>query len=338
MNFNPLDFDIYHIGISGGKDSAGALLWLIHESGWPLDRVRATFCDTGNEDYYTYAFNEMLSSKVCSIETIKPEMDFWELARYKKRFPARKSRFCTQWLKVIPSREHVLELQQQGLNVLLLNGVRKQEGNASNGRGDLPMFGWDEGIAAYIYRPLYLHQLDDVWALHKKYLDIADVLEMVKADPYLDEASRLWSETYGTPADFKAELYQAMARHGIPRNPLYDLGASRVGCFPCINSAKMEVRAMVKYRPMRIDFIADKEEWVGENSSAGYSSFFARKTVPLAHRSKEITTRAGEQMKVATIRDVANWAKTSRGGRQFDLEFMLNPYDNQACGINGECE
>lgn len=334
--FDPLDYDIYHIGISGGKDSSAALLWLIYESGWPLDRVTATFCDTGNEDYYTYAFTKMLSEKVCPIEVIKPEKDFWELAKFKRRFPSRKGRFCTQWLKVIPSREHILNLQRQGLNVLLLNGVRQEEGKDHNDRGNLPQFGWSESYAADVYRPVYFHTLDDIWAIHQKHLDIADILQMVRDDPDLDYASECWFKKYGIKVDFKAELSAWMESHGIPRNPLYDLGASRVGCFPCVNSAKMEIRAMYKYRPQRIDFIGQKELITGSEAHDGFSSFFARNVAPEAHRSKEVVTKTGETVKVCTVYDVAEWSQTARGGKQFDMEVMLDPY--QSCGIGGECE
>jgi len=49
-------YDIYHIGISGGKDSTAALLWATRESGWPHDKIRVTFCDTGNEHQFTYDY------------------------------------------------------------------------------------------------------------------------------------------------------------------------------------------------------------------------------------------------------------------------------------------
>lgn len=38
------DSTVYHVGISGGKDSTAALLWLVHESGVPKHRINATFC------------------------------------------------------------------------------------------------------------------------------------------------------------------------------------------------------------------------------------------------------------------------------------------------------
>ena len=85
--FNINDFDLIHIGVSGGKDSTDALLWLVYESGVPYWKIKATFCDTGNEDTMTYKFIKYLSDTVHSIKRIYPERDFWELAKWKQRFP-----------------------------------------------------------------------------------------------------------------------------------------------------------------------------------------------------------------------------------------------------------
>lgn len=321
MQPNPHDYDIIHLGISGGKDSTAVMLWLIYQSGWPLHKVRITCCDTGNEDHFTYVYLAMLAERVHPIEYIFPERDFWELARWKKRFPSRRARFCTQWLKIIPSREYILNLMRDGANVLLLNGVRSAEGRAHNDRGDLPRFGWDEGFGCDIYRPILDWCLDDVWAIHMRYLYLDDVFFLIRDDPYL-------------PIDLKKELISNVATHGIPRNPLYDMGALRVGCFPCINSAKMEIRAMGKYRPRRIDFIETQEG--SFNNANMYSTMFARNTVPEAHRSKEIITASGETMKVATIRDVVEWSKTAYGGKQYEMD--LDIPKASTCDIGGLCE
>lgn len=45
---------IYHVGVSGGKDSGAVLLWMVHKSGIPREKINATFCDTGNEHERTH--------------------------------------------------------------------------------------------------------------------------------------------------------------------------------------------------------------------------------------------------------------------------------------------
>ncbi len=308
------DYDIYHLGISGGKDSTAVLLWIVNESGWDLSKLRVTFCDTGNEDKLTYAFLNLLCRQVWPIKNIHPDRDFWELAKHKKRFPSRRARFCTQWLKIIPSRDHILDLQRAGNNVLILNGVRSAEGKAHNNRADVPAFGYDDGFACDIFRPVLDWSIEDIWDIHKRYLNLGDILNLVECDPVLAD-------------DKKAKLLAKIRENGIPRNPLYDVGASRVGCFPCINSAKEEIRLLAEYRPERVDFIACKE--------LGISTMFHRKTVPASHRSKWIETKAGEKMKVATIRDVVQWSKTSYGGKQYKMQLDIPA---SSCDFGGMCE
>lgn len=320
---NISDYDIYHLGLSGGKDSTAVLLWIVYESGWSLDKLRVTFCDTSNEDGLTYAFLNMLRRDIFKFRLLKCEYDFWELAKFKKRFPSRRARFCTQWLKIIPAREYVLDLQRAGNNVLMLNGVRRDEGKASNGRSDLPQFGWDDGFCCDIFRPAYEWSIGDIWAIHKKHLNLDDTIAIVKCDPVM-------------APEKKAKLIGKIRENGIPRNPLYDMGAKRVGCFPCINSAKEEIRLLDEYRPERVDFIESQEGQTDNERNNMYSTFFARNTVPLPHRSKEITTASGEKMMVATIRDVVQWSKTAYGGKQYKMELDIPAAS--ACDIGGMCE
>ena len=57
-----------------------------------------------------------------------------------------------------------------------------------------------------------------------------------------------------------ADVLGIHARHGLPLNPLYHRGFSRVGCFPCIFSQKAEVRLIAELHPERIDEIAALED------------------------------------------------------------------------------
>lgn len=157
---------INHLGISGGKDSTALLLWAVHESGYPIESIRATFADTGNECNETLDYVRMLSEKVHPIEWIKPERDFFELAKHKGRFPSATVRFCTTMLKMQPSKEYCYRLLEEGHEVLLHTGVRAAE---SAKRAALLEKDWDEWFALPVYRPLLRWSIDDVWAIHAKY-------------------------------------------------------------------------------------------------------------------------------------------------------------------------
>lgn len=263
------NYDIFHLGISGGKDSTAALLWLVNESGYPREKIRVTFCDTGNEHQITYDYIAMLSRDVFQIETIKPPLGFYELAKKKGRFPSVKSRFCTQELKIFPSQRYVIGLMRGGAKVLLLTGIRASE---SAKRAALPELEWDSFYACDMYRPLLHWTLDDVWAM--------------------------------------------LAKHGVPRNPLYDYGAKRVGCLPCIMSRKAEIRMIARNFPERIDMIRQAEIQTGT-----ISTFYPRTFVPLQHRSREVETKDGRHLFVPTIDDVVDWSMTSRGGRNYEFDF-----------------
>jgi len=318
LPFDPDHFDVFHLGISGGKDSTALFLWYIYESGLPLSKLIATICDTGNEDDFTYRFVEMLS-RIHPIRVIQPERDFWELAEWKQRFPSGQARFCTQWLKVIPSREFVLDLMRQGKEVLLMNGVRRGE---STDRANTPEYNFDLGYGTSVYRPLVTWEIDHIWEIHKRYLNLQDVVGIVESDLDLSD-------------ELKGEIITRIQGHSIPRNPLYDMGAHRVGCFPCMDSDKLAIRGMAKYRPRRIDFIRGKEQTIGKR---GYSTFFVPAKVPPGYR-REFTTTKGKTHQIATIDDVVEWSQTAYGGKQYDFDpEIINPGQFMVCGLNGECE
>jgi 3'-phosphoadenosine 5'-phosphosulfate sulfotransferase (PAPS reductase)/FAD synthetase len=288
------DTTIYHIGISGGKDSTALLLWARYESGIPINQLRVTFCNTGNEAPATYRHVRMLSKKVHPVIWLKPPLYFFQLARKRKRFPSTRARFCTQELKLKPTKAYIEKLQAGGYNVICLSGVRAQESVA---RAKLPERtpAWLSYFGCEEWRPLLYWKIAEVWAIHERYK--------------------------------------------IPRNPLYDDGMSRVGCFPCINSRKEEIRLIARKYPERIEMLREQEARF--NNINGISTFFPRNKVPLAHRTKEISTASGEKMKVATIDDVVQWSQTGQGGRQFTIDFdeSTSSTDTNQCPSSiGACE
>ena len=272
---------VNYCGISGGKDSAATALWLIHESGLDPATFRFAFCDTGNEHQLTYDHIQYLSDTFEAmgaprIVTLNPDLSFYDLARKKGRFPSTKARFCTQYLKVIPTRKDIERLHADGLEVVLFSGTRAAESHA---RAQLPESGFDDGFGCYVRRPLLRWSLDDVMQYHKRF--------------------------------------------DVRLNPLYELGATRVGCFPCIMSNKQEIRLIAAQFPERIDELEIAEN--SFNSERGFSSFFRRNHVPLRHRSKTIIDKKGRAVRVPTIRDVVEWSQTVerarfRGPRLFDYE------------------
>lgn len=128
------------------------------------------------------------------------------------------------------------------------------------------------------------------------------------------------------------EVFDEIAHFGIKVNPLYDMGASRVGCWPCIMCGKDEINLIARMTPEEIDRLREWEHIVGLVSRRLKATFFAAKMVP---GDKEDEGRA-------RIDNVVSWAKTSRGGRQIDM-FQTGiiaeaEQEGWFCGGEGMCE
>ena len=195
---HPMNNPIYHVGTSTGKDSVGLMLWVIHKSGLPKDRVRFTFCDTGNEDPLTYQHLEWLQEHVVlangyqPIETLIPRLQFFDLCFKKGRFPSRKAQFCTIELKIAPTRAWMRKQWEAGEEVVLLNG--KRVGESAQRRAsmkDTPARYFSDYWGTEEWSPLRDWTLEQILAIHREF--------------------------------------------NVPLNPLYALGARRVGCWPCVN-------------------------------------------------------------------------------------------------------
>lgn len=271
---------VYHVGISGGKDSGAVLLWLVYESGIPKYKINATFCDTGNEHEWTYQQVEMLSQKVHPIETLKPELDFYNLAKKKQRFPAPKSRFCTMELKIRPSQDHIVYLSKAYDAVVAVSGVRADE---SEDRSKYLEWDYSGQLLTLQWRPLIRWKYADVLAIHEKY--------------------------------------------GIPMNPLYEAGAERVGCFPCIMSKKHEIRNIANSFPDRIDLLQAKEVEIG-------SSFFAPNRTPKRFHSGSCIAKDGKTVTFPYINDVVRWSMT---GKRAKGSYLDDPPEPISCS-SGFCE
>ena len=159
---------INHGGISGGKDSTALLLWMVHESGYPIETLDFTFSDTGNEAPETYEHVQMLSERVHPIQTIQAARNFYELAAHRNRFPTAKARFCTTELKMIPSKAHMDALMAAGYTVINHSGVRASE-SADRATLEEREPAWLSYFGCEGFRPLLRWTIEDVWAIHARY-------------------------------------------------------------------------------------------------------------------------------------------------------------------------
>lgn len=154
-------------------------------------------------------------------------------------------------------------------------------------------------------------------------------------------------------------------RHGLRPNPLYLLGASRVGCWPCIFARKAEIELIADIDPERIERIRKLERAVAVAAEARYERDRAKWAVapdpePEAGSEKHErwekkrdrlarpfqapawfqSSSEGDGFPMMPIDEAVAWSRTSHGGRQFDM-FAPNPRDAGClrwgmCDTNGE--
>ena len=130
-------------------------------------------------------------------------------------------------------------------------------------------------------------------------------------------------------------VFSYAAARGLDPNPLYLQGMSRVGCFPCINASKPELRAIANRFPEAFDRIAEWEAICATASKRSRGTFFAADVTPegaaAARRISKIEDREARNAASAATswpnaRAVAEWARTDRGGKQFN--FLIDQEDD----------
>lgn len=149
-------------------------------------------------------------------------------------------------------------------------------------------------------------------------------------------------------------------RHDVRPHPLYLLGMDRVGCWPCINSNKGEVRKIAEVDPDRIDVIRRLEEEVGVSARARYDARVAALAAgTISKRDRELLVAEDGSIKPfqapaffqSPLKDgkawdpwpidrVVEWSRTRFGGRERDDQMDLLNFGgiNDGCMRWGLCE
>ena len=101
----------------------------------------------------------------------------------------------------------------------------------------------------------------------------------------------------------KAMAFDYVKAHGEEVNELYTMGFGRVGCAPCINSGKEDIRQWATRFPEMIDKVRGWEQRTG-------LSFFRKPFPDGSYRF---------------VDDMVDWAMTKHGGKQYDLMVLQEP-------------
>jgi 3'-phosphoadenosine 5'-phosphosulfate sulfotransferase (PAPS reductase)/FAD synthetase len=116
-------------------------------------------------------------------------------------------------------------------------------------------------------------------------------------------------------------------RHGLEMNPLYAMGATRVGCWPCIHARKAEIALVARTDPDRIRLIADQENAL---NAAGLGRDI-EKGRPFIERTMFSYGGGGRDHHPLPAYQAVAWANSKRGEWQ-------PPGAAEGCMRHGICE
>jgi 3'-phosphoadenosine 5'-phosphosulfate sulfotransferase (PAPS reductase)/FAD synthetase len=306
------------ISVSGGKDSTALLLLAIERQ---PDNMQAVFADVGNEHDLTYDY-------VRYLEQATGVPIRWVKADFTRQIAGKREYVLTKWAgKGVPQ-----EAIDRAAAALVPTGVPFLDLCIWKGRfpSTKAAFCSEElkrnPIITQVQQPL-LDAGDDVVSWQGVRRDESlrrSLLSETELKKAYDNGAELWN--YRPILDWTADDCFAMHRkHGIKHNPLYEMGMGRVGCMPCINCRKDELLEISKRFPEAIARIRQWETAVKQASKRCGATFFAA------------PSEDSEWSATQTIDVVVEWAKTSRGGRQYD--FLRMQDDGPVCTSSyGLCE
>lgn len=308
------------ISVSGGKDSAATLLIALENC--PRENVLPIFCDTGNEHEAVYEYLAYLEQAL-DITITRLKADFTEQIAAKRMFIARDQRKGRKNGRRIRWSN---KAKRRALAVLHPTGnpfldLCLWKGRFPSRKAQFCTEELKRNIAVSF-------QLDLIDAGHSvlSWQGVRrDESEARKDAKKIERIGpRMWA--FRPIVEWTAlEVFDYCAKRGLQPNPLYLQGSNRVGCMPCINCQKEELRQIDRRHPEHIERIAIWEQRVAMASKRGLATFFAAPRMSNREAAKQ------------TVGVVVQWSRTTRGGKQFDL--LADLQEPTACAsAYGLCE
>ena len=304
----------YVASVSGGKDSTAMCLHL-REEGLPF---RAAFWDTGWEHAETYRYvREQLPDIIgCDIEIRSSEPVLTErlegYAREIEGMLGHRSALVRWTLKkgMFPSRTRRFCTQE--LKVHVCRSYMQERIEA----GDNPV------------NTVGIRAAESLARSKMPERELSATLNCMVWRPLIR-----WTEQ---------DVIDIHKRHGIAPNPLYLRGATRVGCWPCIQAGKSELRLLAKDEP-RIKVMERLEQIVGdlaqERHDARGELLDRRPAFFQGNRSHGVQLADGTwEIPCIPIRQHIAWGLTSHGGREKEDEQITLPGMDDGCMRWGMCD
>ena len=305
------------VSMSGGKDSTATALLAI---GLDTENLSFVFADTGNEHKITYEYLDYLRDKLSiNIKTVKADFSM-QINRKRQKLIDGK---LNGWDDKMTARalEVLVPSGNPFLDLCLWKG-RFPSTKAKFCTLDLKR----DPIIEQVYLPI----LDGGEAVYS--------WQGIRRDESLARRYALEFEevggglfNYRPIARWNVEsVFEAHDYFGVKPNPLYKMGMGRVGCMPCVNCNKNEMREIGARFPEEIERIKIWEELVSKASRIGSTTFFCATDDP--------TVKSTDNIHYSThgIDRRVEWSKTSRGGRIIDM-FSEDEDTNSCTSSYGLC-
>lgn len=128
---------------------------------------------------------------------------------------------------------------------------------------------------------------------------------------WTDDAGGYWIER--PLFDWTAEqCFDLMKRHGIEPNPLYLMGAGRVGCWPCVFINLRELKALLRSTPEIRDRLRKLESRLNETDYGDSPrTFFRADYIPSRFCSLIVKKKDGRSVRVPTCDDVFRYLEAT---------------------------
>jgi 3'-phosphoadenosine 5'-phosphosulfate sulfotransferase (PAPS reductase)/FAD synthetase len=294
--------------VSGGKDSTALYLWMLDI--WGREGFRAVFADTGNEHPVTLNYVRNLPEMTGGPEIAWVRADFVD--RLKKRETDDPT---TNAYKVFEKNRAELGAKGHTSGNPFLD-MMIWKGRAPSPKAQFcteylkmqPIKLWLESVRGDHEVVMFTGIRAGESAKRAKYppQEFLTFFDCYTVRPLLT-----WTEE---------DVFSLLKSKGIPPNPLYEAGMSRVGCFPCIHARKTELARLPDWA---WDKLLEWEDRIGR-------SWFAPNTAP------NKGSRFGPT--VPDVSQVREWSKTKWGGKEVDPN-APDAADVPSCMATwGQCE
>ena len=301
----------YIVGLSGGIDSEAALLWAIQTHG--KENVIALNADPGgNEHPMTTEHLQEFSEKCHPVVT------------------------CRATFRDMFAKEETVINRGFDPNAIV------SFGDLAKIRGRFPSRKAQFCTELLKLRPSLRWMKENITGPYERVTG----LRRQESDKRSETPEREWDDWFDCWANHplahwdKQRCFDFVLAEGWPINPLYSLGFTRVGCAPCINSSRADIRQWNKRFPEMIEKVRGWEVKSGraffppmipesDEFVAAHTNWRKR----FGHTEMQIT-EDGEAIDVWVMNDdappepkfmnfieeVVAWANCEHGGKQFSLD------------------